>query len=192
MKTTAVRLASILLAILAASPGLAGDPIIFKKNGGYNWFIDPRAILDGDKVLIGSVAGTSRDGSNAGDVQVTSFDLLKNAGSTVTLAPAFLTDDHATPSLLRRNDGRYIVAFSKHDVDGLMRWSVSTMPGDASNWGPVQTVNGNTVDNYGMCFVTDRLRRLTLREAGMAGLRGETTIISISANPTPAHPKGES
>jgi hypothetical protein len=40
--------------------------------------------------------------------------------------------------------------------------------------------------------VTVRRSRLTVRAAGMAGCRGETTIISIPPNPTTPHLQRES
>ncbi len=150
----ALALASISACQVAphSTAGIDGTLLTFKRNGGFNWFLDNRAILDGDKLILGSVAGTTRDGSTYGDVQITTYDLAKNTSATATLAPAFATDDHMLPVLLKRNDGRYLAAFSKHDLDGLMRWTISTNPGDASAWGPVQTVNANTVDAHGMCF----------------------------------------
>ena len=146
------------LALLAAVLGacqtgvMHGTTVTIKKNGGWNWFSDDRALLDGDQLVIGTVAGTTRDGSIAGDVQVTSYNIKTGQGHTTTLAPAFAVDDHVLPALLKRSDGRYLAAFSRHDADGLMRWTLSTRPGDISAWAPIQTVNANTVDSHGMCF----------------------------------------
>lgn len=156
-----LKAASLALALAAISAcqiaphskaALDGGVVTVKKNGGYNWFIDSRALLDGDKVIVGSVAGMTRDGSSAGDVQVTSYDLKTGAAATSTLAPAFVTDDHVSPALLKRTDGRYLAVFQKHDIDGLLRWTLSANPGSAAAWGAVQEVNGNTIDNRGLCF----------------------------------------
>ncbi|HEY4329675.1 MAG TPA: BNR-4 repeat-containing protein, partial [Phycisphaerae bacterium] len=154
-------LAAALLPLLAACQFQPSSPssrpfFTVKPNGGFNWFLDNRALLDGDKIIVGSIAGTTARGSNYGDVQITAYDLSTNTRTTATLAPAFAppftADDHMAPVLLKRSDGRYLAAFTKHDLDNLMRWSLSTRPNDASAWDPLKTVSGNSLDDHGMCF----------------------------------------
>lgn len=113
---------------------------IVKRNGGWCWFQDERVIVDGSNILVGTVAGTTRDGSTAGDIEVTSFDLGSKLSRSAVLHGKLQSDDHASPSLLRLADGRYISAYTTHGKDELMRWRVSEAAGDSMAWEPEQTL----------------------------------------------------
>lgn len=117
------------------------EPFLIKKNGGWCWFQDERVVVDDGKLLVGTVAGTTRDGTDAGDVEVTTFDLSTKASSTVKLHEKLQSDDHASPSILELADGRYLTAYTMHGGDRLMRWRVSERPGDASTWSPEATLD---------------------------------------------------
>jgi hypothetical protein len=111
---------------------------VVKKNGGWGWFQDERAIVDGGKLLVGTVAGTTRDGTKAGDVQLTTFELDSKKATTTTLHAKLQSADHASPSIVRLADGRYLSAYARQGKDGVVRWRVTDKPGDTSKWKPEQ------------------------------------------------------
>lgn len=119
---------------------VAGELLVLKKNGGWCWFQDERAIVDGDRILIGTVAGTTGEGSTYGDIEVTSFDLAARASTTFKLHEELQGDDHDAPSLLRLADGRFLAMYTRHGSDRLMRWRVSSAAGDATAWEPEETL----------------------------------------------------
>lgn len=105
--------------------------------------MDPRAIVDQGRILVGTTAGATADGSAAGDIEVTSFDLVTRAGQTFKLHEKLQSDDHDSPSVLRLPDGRYLAMYTKHANDRLMRWRVSERPGDIGAWAPEQTLTSD-------------------------------------------------
>jgi autotransporter-associated beta strand protein len=138
-----------------AADDVAGHFVDLKPNGGWSWFQDPRVIADNNQLIFGSVAGTTNAFANAGDVQVTSYNLSNATTAVSTLAPAFQSDDHDVPALLTLPDGRYMAIYEKHGSDNLARWRISTNPGSTAAWGAEQTGvanplndgNGNTYAN---------------------------------------------
>ncbi len=129
-------------------PGI--DLITFKKNGGWCWYQDERAIVSGEKLIFGTVAGTTRDGSDRGDVDATSYDLNTKEIVHFTLAQKFQSDDHDVPAFLELPDGRVLTVYQKHGSDPLMRWRVTTTPHDIAAWTEEQTFDlggGNTYSN---------------------------------------------
>jgi len=125
---------------VAADDVDASGAFIVKRNGGWCWFQDERVIVDGSKVLVGTVAGTTRDGSTAGDIEVTTFDLGNKSSRGAVLHGKLNSDDHASPSLLRLADGRYLSAYTTPGKDKLMRWRVSDGAGDGVAWQAEQTL----------------------------------------------------
>ena len=118
-----------------ASDAPHDDLIRFNIRGGWCWFQDERAIVDRGKLIFGSVASPS------GDVNVTSFDLRSGDAVTVALHERLQSDDHDAPALLKLADGRYLVAYTRHGDDRLMRWRISLEAGDATRWGPERTLD---------------------------------------------------
>ncbi len=111
----------------------------FKENGGWCWFQDERAILDEDRVVFATVAGTTRAGHDGGDVDVTAYDLDTGERTTTELHDQLGQDDHNVPSLIERPDGRYVAAYSAHGTDELFRYRISEEPGDIGAWRAEQT-----------------------------------------------------
>src|SRR5262245_25749678 len=89
-----------------------GDLLVLKRNGGWCWFMDPRAVVDDGRIVVGTTAGTTGDGSLAGDIDVTSFDLITRTSQTFTLHEELQSDDHDSPSLLVLPDGRYLAMYT--------------------------------------------------------------------------------
>jgi len=147
-----IRLASIVLLSLTASSAASAAPkplpapVVLKANGGWCWFQDERAIVVGDTLLFGSVAGSNRVGGAAGDVDVTDVDLRTGRARSTTLHPKLQSDDHNVPVLLALPDGRVLTAYQTHGgprgMKGLdlMRWRSTVRPGDFSEWTPEQTL----------------------------------------------------
>lgn len=111
-----------------------------KKNGGWCWYQDERVIVDSGRLLFGTVAGTTRDEHDAGDIAVTAYDMEAEQSTSVTLHAKFESDDHATPSLLKLPDGRYLVAYSTHGQDCQFRYRISERPGQIDAWTKEQTL----------------------------------------------------
>ena len=132
------------LVSLATTPALPA-PTLLKTNGGWCWFQDERALVVRDTLVFGSVAGTTRAGGTAGDVDVTAVDLHSGRTHSTTLHPKFQSDDHDTPAFLALPDGRVLATYQSHGsgkgVTGLdlMRWRRTVRPHDFTAWTPEQT-----------------------------------------------------
>ncbi len=141
----------------AATPALPA-PTVLKTNGGWCWFQDERAIVVRDTLVFGSVAGTTRAGGDAGDVDVTSVDLRSGRARSTTLHPKFQSDDHDTPAFLALPDGRVLATYQSHGsgkgVNGLdlMRWRRTARPYDFTEWTPEQTLPVGAGVSYSNLF----------------------------------------
>jgi hypothetical protein len=126
-----------------------GTPIVFNSNGGWSWFSDPRAIIDNNQLIIGSIAGVTGSGSNAGDVDVTDYNFSTASPTTTeTLLHSELeTDDHDVPAFVVLPDGNIMAEYQRHGTDNNVLWRISTSPGEATVWGPEQTSVVNTVND---------------------------------------------
>jgi hypothetical protein len=154
---------SVALLGLAVTPiaraDFGGAPITFKIDGGWSWFQDPRAIITNNRLVLGSVAGTTVAGGTAqtlGDVAVTSYNL-----NTQTLSSPFLLinqsdhDDHDVPAFAVLPDGRILTTYENHGGTNNVLWRTSTSPGEATSWSAQHTSamnpngdgNGNTYNN---------------------------------------------
>jgi hypothetical protein len=121
--------------------------LTFKKNGGWCWFQDERALVIDGRLIFGSVAGTTRDGAEAGDVEVSSYDLSTGEMHTFKLHPRLQSDDHNTAAFLALPDGRILAAYQSHGgriADGgvdIIRWRTTTHPGDIREWTEEKSIN---------------------------------------------------
>lgn len=86
-----------------------------------------------------------------GDVKVSSFDHSTRERVTAVLQARLNQDDHASPSLLVRPDGRLVVFYSRH-VGPAMHYRVSTRPEDVTSWEPPQTVPTNSAGVRGYTY----------------------------------------
>ncbi len=133
----------------------SGTTIVFNSNGGWCWFQDPRAIITNGQLIIGSIAGTTANGSTAGDADVTSYNFQTKTSTETLLHAAFDQDDHASPAFSVLPDGRIMVVYSTHGGTNYTEWRVSTSPGETTSWSAEQTSqvnsandgNGNTYAN---------------------------------------------
>jgi hypothetical protein len=156
-------LLSLLLPACATDPArlvsptdhVAGELLLLDDNAGWCWFQDPRSLVDGDTLLAGTVADDAGvDGAaRKGDVQLAVLDLGNGEVQRVVLHAGLQDDDHDAPALLRLPDGRYLAAYGKHGTDRLMRWRISSTPGDATAWGPERTADAGAAYTYQNLFL---------------------------------------
>jgi hypothetical protein len=124
-----------------AQPVKPAELTTFKKNGGWCWYQDERVIVHDRQMLLGTVAGTTRAGHAAGDVDVTTYDIEDETRTTVTMHERLDQDDHATPSLVRLPSGKYLAAYSTHGHDAIFRYRTTRRPADAEAWSDEQRIN---------------------------------------------------
>lgn len=135
------KLACLLLCVVLNA---ADSPRAFLVNddGGWCWFQDERSVVvNGRTLVVGTIASGFRDVRRKGDVDVTSFDLQTGETRRFTLhhsgeagAQARWLDDHNSPALLVRRDGRLLALYSQHGLDEQIYYRISTRPGDVSAW----------------------------------------------------------
>lgn len=117
----------------------APEVVVLNDNGGWCWFQDERALVQGDRLIFGSVANRSgSDGENRwGNIEITTYDLAARKPLGISVLHAHLQDDdHAAPALLPLVDGRILAAYSKHGNDRLMRLRSSEKPFESTSWRP--------------------------------------------------------
>lgn len=138
---------------------VAGPLITFNDNGGWSWFEDERAIVDpsagtAGKIIVSSVANTGGIGgaTRGGDVEVSALDLASGGVNRFTLSDGLQGDDHDSAALLRLPDGRYLASFSKHSNDKLVRWRMSSAPGNIDAWQPEQSFSVNPSSSGGTTY----------------------------------------
>jgi hypothetical protein len=145
-------------ALATAAEPAPRAPIVLKPNGGWCWFQDERAIVVGQKIVFGSLAGCDRGGFSAGDVVVTSTDLRTARSESTTLHAKFQCDDHDVPALLALPDGRILATYQSHGQTpgftgpDLMRWRRTLRPGDISAWSEERTLPVGASVSYSNLF----------------------------------------
>ncbi|MFN7921276.1 MAG: BNR-4 repeat-containing protein [Bryobacteraceae bacterium] len=122
---------------------LAREPVVLNDDGGWCWFEDERALVADGRLIVGTIAGGIHDPRRKGDVDVTSYDLGSGRIERVTLHHSGDArdqkrwfDDHNSPALLRRRDGRLLAMYSLHGPEAKIYYRVSEKPGDATAWSP--------------------------------------------------------
>ena len=136
------RLLLALAPVLFLLPALAAkDPwVVLNDDGGWCWFEDPRAVVDGGQLVMGSVANGSHDPARKGDIEVVTYDLAGGTPVRSTLHKKLQADDHDSPALLLRPDGRWRALYAMHGNENRIYYRVSVRPHDATEWQPEQVV----------------------------------------------------
>lgn len=115
--------------------------------GGWSWFQDPRAVTytgEHTRTYVGYV-------TPAGDVMVSSYDHATKVVASFVLQAALQQDDHVSPALLVRRDGRITAFYARHS--GTPFYTRTTVnPEDVTAWGPAQTIDTNTTGPYGFTY----------------------------------------
>ena len=121
---------------LAAGTG----PTVLNDDGGWCWFQDERAIVIGDRLVLGTVAAGRHDAARRGAVEATAVDLTTGAVTRTRLSATPVEkegryDDHDAAAFVVRGDGRLLAVWSGHGFDNRILSRVSMRPGDPSAWG---------------------------------------------------------
>jgi hypothetical protein len=139
-------------AVLPAPPDIvSGNLMQFNDNGAWTWYCDERSVVDATRgnLIIGSdaskagVGGTPREGN----VETVIYNLATGGWQRFTLKEgasdpsAFYADDHNTPGLLVRPDGKYLAWYSGHNTETKSYWRNY----DGTNWSDEQTFDWTTL-----------------------------------------------
>ena len=184
----------LLLAPHTSLADFTGPLITFNTNGGWSWFSDPRATIDNEELIIGSIAGVTGNGSSAGDVDVTTYDFATQATNKTLLHAALTQDDHADPAFAALPDGRVLVTYQAHGTDNFVHWRVGTFSGPTLTWGAEQTStvniandgNGNTYSNPFYLRTPNEV----VSFSRAIGYDPNYSVFSNLANPTPTFAYG--
>src|SRR5256885_4064163 len=118
---------------------VAGKLIPLNDNGAWSWFMDERAIVHDNKLIVGSVraVGDYRNDREPdwGNVEVSVYDLASGAVGRTVLHRHLQQDDHDNPAFLALPDGRYLAVYTQHGVERRIYYRVSE-PHNALAWGP--------------------------------------------------------
>jgi hypothetical protein len=152
-----------------------GNLIMINDNGGWCWYQDERSVFDATtgQVVCVSVGETGGIGGSAadGDLDVTSFDINTGERTTFLLRNAYNSDDHCEPAIWQRPDGRYIVAYNKHnDSSGATRFRISTNPNDVSAWQPEFSFDWNAATGETISSTYNNLLYMSAEGTGMGRL----------------------
>ncbi|MCA9229870.1 MAG: BNR-4 repeat-containing protein [Planctomycetales bacterium] len=122
-----------LLIAVASGQVFALDPVELTDDGGWCWFQDERAIVCGDKLVVGSVATGGDDKSRVGDVQAVVFDLLTGDKQLVELHDRLGADDHNAPAFAVLPGQRLLAIYATHGATNSFWYRVSA-GGDFTQW----------------------------------------------------------
>jgi hypothetical protein len=137
---------------LALPPDLVrGNLVQFNDNGNWTWYSDERSVIDavrGD-LIVGSDASPAGMGGSgrAGNVETVIFCVTNGSWQRYILKAgasdpsAFYADDHNTPGLLVRPDGKYLAWYCAHNTERTNYWRNF----DGTNWSPEQIFDWNTL-----------------------------------------------
>jgi len=118
--------------------GSVAAPIVLSDDGGWCWFEAPRALFQGSRLIIGSVASGWSDASRKGDIDAIVHDLATGTTTTVELHNQLEEDDHDSPAFLARPDGRLLTLYAKHGTENHFYSRLSTA-NNPLTWAAEQT-----------------------------------------------------
>ena len=129
----------------AGSGGASGSggtsvvgPVVLTDDGGWCWFESPRALFQGNRLIVGSVASGWSAAARRGDIDAIVHDLGTGTTTVVELHNQLELDDHDSPAFVARPDGRLLALFARHDGESRFYYRLS----NANNplvWGAEQT-----------------------------------------------------
>jgi hypothetical protein len=127
---------------LPAQPAnyVAGALVQLNDNGAWSWFMDERAVVLGDMLVVGSVRSVgpfaaSESNPNGGNVEISTYSLPSGSVRKTVLHRHFEQDDHDGPALLVLPEKRILALYSKHGQDRRILYRFSE-PGDPLKWSP--------------------------------------------------------
>lgn len=130
---------------------VTGNLVQFNDNGNWTWYCDERSVVDGARgnLIVGSDASPAGMGGSAraGNVEAVIYSVTNGSWQRFILKAgasdpaAFYADDHNTPGLLVRPDGKYLAWYSAHNTERTNYWRNF----DGTNWTPEQRFDWNTL-----------------------------------------------
>lgn len=129
---------------LAGPAGAALEPVEITPDGAWTWYNDPRALIVGDLLLVGSV-------DSEGFSRVDLVDLAERkalGGERLSVETQY--DDHNNPALLELEDGRILAAWDRHGGDQYWSWRVGEIDAEAKTveWGEENRVETGYGSSY--------------------------------------------
>jgi hypothetical protein len=117
----------------------AGALVRLSDNGAWSWFMDPRAIIFDNKLVVGSVRAVrnftaGQDDPDWGNVEVSVYDLTAGWTRHTVLHRHFEQDDHDGPAFIPTRDGRLLALYTRHGVERKVFYRLSE-PNDPLTWG---------------------------------------------------------
>ncbi|HOW69596.1 MAG TPA: BNR-4 repeat-containing protein [Phycisphaerae bacterium] len=163
---------------LRATDDVAGALTVLNDNGAWCWYQGERAIIHDGKLIVGSVADASGTGGTVrdGNIEVATCDFRSGRITRFVLRANLEADDHNSPGLLVRPDGRYLAMYARHGSDAFSRWRISADPGDTAAWWPEQTFDHGTGATY------SNLYRLSGENGGAGCLYDLVRTVGIDPN----------
>ena len=144
------------MALAGCAHGKRSEPadvrFTMTDDGGWCWFQDERALVDGDLLIVGSVASGHEDQGRSGNVEVLWRNLVTGENGRSVLHENLQKDDHAAPALVVLDDGRYMAAYTRHGTDRLVRMRRSIVPGTAAVWGAETKVQIGPAASAGVTY----------------------------------------
>ena len=128
--------------IFAFTPAFSQSPaetIVLNDDGAWSWFEDEREIVHDGKLIVGSVASGTHDPARRGDVEVLTYDLATGRKTLSELHDRLQHDDHNSPALLSRPDGRILAVYARHGPENRFYYRISEQANDATRWGQERT-----------------------------------------------------
>jgi hypothetical protein len=119
---------------------------VLTDDAGYCWFEDPRALFHGERLLVGSIASGWSQANRRGDAELVVYDFSASRASVVELKNGFELDDHDSPAILARPDGKLLVVYEKHDGEDRFYYRVSTS--DAPAFGAERTFSPTAATRF--------------------------------------------
>jgi hypothetical protein len=136
------RLAFVFVILAAQFSGVAGEIVTLNDDGGWSWFEDERAIVHDGRIIVGSVAAGVHDAGRRGDIEVTVYNPASGEKSRSRLhhnlsgGPGAEYDDHNSPALFARPDGRILAAYSRHGSENCFYFRLTARADDPGDWLP--------------------------------------------------------
>jgi hypothetical protein len=133
---------------LVTADGLAGEAYAeLTPDGAWSWFGDPRAVYyEGERRC--TYAGWV---TASGDVVVAQYDHDTGEIVSTVVDEELQRDDHASPALLVRPDGRVMVFYCGHRGRWMI-FRIAEQPEDVSSWGSEHAASGHTSEVWGYTY----------------------------------------
>ena len=104
------------------------------------WWTQPRATRIGDTLFVGGIA-------SGGDVYAAACDLATGGTERFVLA-RLEPDDHNNPAIVAQGGKPLLASYSRHDVDGVLRFRASARADDVAEWGPERAIGFSAITTY--------------------------------------------